>query len=88
MFPDDPIKAPATDVCSDWLVFVNRLAGWIQSRRRRKDTNRLGLVFEAVRREESIWGGCGVYTTSEILCIAGMHLSTIVSVLFDSLLVF
>ncbi|KAK7690564.1 hypothetical protein QCA50_005662 [Cerrena zonata] len=71
-FPEDPIKAPSVDVITKWPIFLTRLAEWIQSRRERKDTNRFGLVFEAIRGEETIWGGCGVYTTSEILDMSGV----------------
>ena len=69
--PDQPIRDPSVDVVSQWPEFLERVSGWIKSRRERQMTNRFVSVFEAVRGDESVWGGCGVYSTSEILFIAG-----------------
>ena len=59
------------DVVDQWDMFLTRAADWIQSRRERKGTNRFVSIFEAIRGDETIWGGCGVYTTSELLFISG-----------------
>ena len=69
--PDQPIRNPSADVISQWPEFVEHVTNWIKSRRERKMTNRFGSISEAIRGDESVWGGCGVYTTSEILFIAG-----------------
>lgn len=64
--PPDPV-----DAFTDRPRLIQGIVDWWKDRYYSKQTNRMGLVCEAIRAAEHVFPGVGVYTIAELCYMAG-----------------